>query len=95
MSGAVISAVRLGAAHDGAAELVVTLRFDGGGETLVSLDREAAGNLMIACDARDADALVGQGWERVRDALEAASNRFAGRQNEQQTQEQTEGDGHV
>jgi len=78
MSGAVISGVRLGAAHDGAAELVVTLRFDGGGETLVPLDQEAAGALMTACDAKDADALVGHGWERVRDALERASNRFTG-----------------
>jgi hypothetical protein len=77
MSGAVISRVRVGASHDGAAELVVTLRFDGGGETRVALDEAAAGHLMTACGASDADALLGHGWERVRDALETASNRFA------------------
>jgi hypothetical protein len=78
MSGAVITRVQLGAAHDGAAELVLTLRFDGGGETLVPLDHVAAGNLMTACGATQADALVGQSWERVRDALTTSSNRFAG-----------------
>jgi hypothetical protein len=79
VSGAVISQIRLGASHDGAAELVVTLRFEGGGETRVALDEHAAGHLMTACGANDADALVGQGWERVRDALQMSSNRFAGR----------------
>ena len=78
MSGAVISRVRVGAAHDGAAELVLTLRFAGGGETLVPLDSMAAGHLMTACGAAEAEALLGQGWERVRDALERSSNRFAG-----------------
>ncbi len=72
-----ISRVRLGASHDGAAELVLTLRFDGGGETRVALGEDAAGRLMTACGANDADALVGQGWERVRDALQTSSNRFA------------------
>jgi hypothetical protein len=78
MTGPVISRIRLGASHDGAAELVVTLRFDTGGETHVALGPEAADHLMSACGARDADALLGQGWERVRDALETSSNRFAG-----------------
>ena len=78
MSGAVICRVRLGAAHDGAAEMILTLRFDSGGETLVPLDQAAAGALMTACGVTDANALLGQGWERVRDALETSSNRFAG-----------------
>ena len=78
MTGAVICRVQLGAAHDGAAELVLTLRFAGGGETLVPLDSTAVGHLMTACGAADANALLGQGWERVRDALETSSNRFAG-----------------
>ena len=38
MSGAVISRVQLAAAHDGEAEMVVTLRFENGGESLVPLD---------------------------------------------------------
>ncbi len=78
MSGAVISRVQVGAAHDGVAEMVVTLRYENGGEALVPLDAHAAGHLMIDCGATGAEALVGQGWERVRDALAAASNRFAG-----------------
>jgi len=76
MSGAVISRVELGAAHDGAAELVVTLRFDNGGETLVALDHHATHHLMTASGAQDSQALVGQDWARVRDALQASSNRF-------------------
>jgi len=43
----------------------------------VSLDHHAAHHLMTACGAAHPDALLGQGWERVRDALEASSNRFA------------------
>ncbi len=77
MSGAVITRVQVGAAHDGAAELVVTLRYENGGETLVPLDAAAVVRLMSGCAAKDAGALIGQGWERVRDALEASSNRFA------------------
>jgi hypothetical protein len=77
MSGAVISRVQMGAAHDGDAEIVLTLRYDNGGETLVALDPHAAGHLMTACGAAHPDALLGQGWERVRDALEASSNRYA------------------
>lgn len=82
MSGAVISRVQLGAAHDGVAELIVTLRYDNGGESLVGLDQHAARHLMNACGARDADGLIGQGWDRVRDALSASSNRFAGTETE-------------
>jgi hypothetical protein len=78
MSGPVISRVQVGAAHDGVAEMVVTLRYDNGGETLVPLDDHAAAHLMTGCGAQGAEGLLGQGWERVRDALEASSNRFAG-----------------
>jgi hypothetical protein len=78
MTGAVICQVRVGASHDGVAEMVVTLRYDNGGETIVPLDPHAAGCLMTQCGAVGADALIGVGWERVRDALEASSNRFVG-----------------
>ena len=77
MTVAVISRVRLGAAHDGAAEMVLTLSYENGGETLVALDDHAAEHLMTVCAAKDVDDLLGQGWEKVRDALEASSNRFA------------------
>ena len=77
MTGPVISRVRLRAAHDGVAEMVLTLTYENGGESMVGLDEFAAEHLMTACAAKDADDLVGQGWEKVRDALEASSNRFA------------------
>jgi hypothetical protein len=76
MSGAVISRVQVAAAHDGEAELVVALCFENGAESVVSLDECAVRHLMSACGADCADALVGQGWERVRDALVFSSNRF-------------------
>jgi len=76
MSGAVISRVQVAAAHDGEAELVVALCFENGAESVVALDEWAVRHLMTACGADSADGLVGHGWERVRDALEYASNRF-------------------
>jgi hypothetical protein len=76
MSGAVISRVELAAAHDGDAELNVTLQYENGGQTLVALDEYAVRILMDSCGATTPDALIGQGWHHVRDALEAASNRF-------------------
>ncbi len=77
MSGAVIETVRLAAAHDGEAELLVTLRYSNGGRSLVTLDHHAAQALLADCAADAPDALVGIGWEAVRDALQAASGRFA------------------
>lgn len=76
MSEAVIRNVRLGAAHDGDAELVVTLAFENGGLTDVTLDHFAASHLMDACAVSRPEALVGQGWRHVRDALTASSNRY-------------------
>jgi hypothetical protein len=76
MAGATISAVRIGAAHDGEAELCVTLRFANGGQSLVTLDEHAASALFAAAGATTADALIGIGWAQVRDALIVASGRF-------------------
>jgi len=76
MSGAVIDAVQLAAAHDGVAELIVTLRFENGGTSLVTLDEYAARHLLEAHATADPDALIGTGWEPVRDALAAASSRY-------------------
>lgn len=76
MNEAVIDSVRLGAAHDGEAELVVTLRFGNGGRSDVTLDRHAVAHLMDASGAAAPDALVGCGWRLVRDAVAASANRF-------------------
>lgn len=77
MSTAVIAATRVGAAHDGAAELVVTLRHACGGESEVRLDEPAAAALLDACGAAGTEELAGVGWERVRDALSNSWNRLA------------------
>lgn len=51
MSGAVICDARVVAAHDGVAELVVTLRHDNGGRSQITLDETAAAALLQACNA--------------------------------------------
>ena len=78
MSHAPISHVQIAAAHDGEAELVVTLSFDNGGQSLVALDEFAASKLLASCAAESADGLIGASWEKVRDALVASSGRYAG-----------------
>ena len=74
--GARIKHARIAAAHDGSAELVVTLGYDNGGTADVTLDEAAGAALMRACNARDLQDLTGQSWQQVRDALTAAYNRF-------------------
>lgn len=76
MSDAVIHHVKVAAAHDGVAELIVTLRFGNGGESLVTLDEFATRRLMETSGAEDPEALTGTSWEQVRDALAASSARF-------------------
>lgn len=78
MDGARVTAVRVIASHGGDAELCVTLSFANGGQSQVTLDQHAARALLAATGAPTADALIGVGWVPVRDALIAASNRFAG-----------------
>jgi hypothetical protein len=77
MSEAVICGVRVGAAHAGVAEMVVTLRHANGACSDVTLDEAASAALFQVCNAMRAEDLEGQGWERVRHALCVASNRFA------------------
>ena len=77
MAGATISDVHVVAAHDGDAELRITLRFGNGGQSLVTLDEYAVRSLLASAGAQTADQLVGVGWDKVRDALIASSSRFA------------------
>ncbi|MEZ5551149.1 MAG: hypothetical protein R3E82_09695 [Pseudomonadales bacterium] len=76
MNSANIVRVRVAAAHDGSAELQVTLLYPNGGRTEVTLDEPAGRALMTACEAREVDDLIGQNWEKVKDALTASFNRF-------------------
>jgi hypothetical protein len=76
MSSATISHVQLAAAHDGIAELIVTLTFENGGKSLVTLDECAAQHLMSSTGRNKPEELNGTGWEFVRDALAASSARY-------------------
>jgi hypothetical protein len=76
MSEAVISHVRVAAAHDGVAELVVTLTHGNGGTSQVTLDEIATRALLDSCGAGGVDDLLGQSWDKVRDALAVSWNRF-------------------
>ncbi len=77
MAGAVISHVRVAAAHDGVAEMVVTLRHDNGGLSDVTLDETGAAALFAACGSATAEELIGHGWEKVQHALTVSWNRYA------------------
>jgi hypothetical protein len=77
MAGATISEVHIAAAHDGEAELLVTLSFANGGKSLVTLDEFAVRTLLASTNAGSSDQLIGVSWDHVRDALIASSNRFA------------------
>lgn len=76
MSGAFIQHVEIAAAHDGIAELIITLEFENGGRSLVTLDEYATRKLLESTGAEDPATLTGQGWEHVRDALAASSSRY-------------------
>lgn len=95
MTEARVETVRLGAAHDGEAELVLTLRFANGGMSPVALDHHAARHLIAACGAASPEALIGTSWERVRDALAAASARFLATPPASQTASEPRGESHA
>ncbi|MFP6816399.1 MAG: hypothetical protein VB948_03415 [Pseudomonadales bacterium] len=71
-----IARVRIAAAHEGAAELIVTIAYDGGGNSEVPLDRHASEALLNICKAGELDELIGQSWQQVRDALSISYNRY-------------------
>ena len=76
MAGAFISDARVAAAHEGVAELVVTLTHENGGCSEVALDQLATSALLASCDADSPEALIGAPWHKVRDALSVSYNRF-------------------
>ncbi len=71
-----IARIRLAAAHEGDAELIVTVGYDNGGSTEVPLDHFASDALLSQCKASSLDELIGQDWQHVRDALHHSFNRF-------------------
>ena len=66
---AVIDGARIAAAHEGHAELGVSIRYSNGGRSDVPLGPVAAELLMRDCDANSLEQLHGQSWEKVQAAL--------------------------
>lgn len=70
MSGAAtIEHAVIGAAHDGEAELVVTLRHANGAQETLALDANTAFHLMNTCGVSDAAGLAGHPWLRILEGL--------------------------
>ena len=76
MGAAIIRDVRVAAAHEGIAELVVSIEYENGGITEVALDQMATSALMDSCNASSIDDIKGQSWDKVRDALQVSYNRY-------------------
>ncbi len=56
--------------------MILEIEFENGSASEVSLDNASGLALMKDCDAETAEDLIGQSWERVRDALTSAYNRY-------------------
>ena len=76
MGSPIIIDVRIAAAHEGIAELVVSIAYENGGITEVALDQIATSALMDSCNASSIEDVKGQSWDKVRDALQVSYNRY-------------------
>ncbi len=76
MESAIIRDVRVAAAHEGIAELVVSIEYENGGTVEVALDQMATSALMDSCNASSIEDVKGQSWDKVRDALQVSYNRY-------------------
>ena len=76
MTQATIHGVRVAAAHDGSAELIVSIIYENGAVSEITLDEIAGASLMKNCDALDPAQLKGQSWTKVKQALSVSYNRF-------------------
>lgn len=68
-----IVSAEIAAGHDGAAELVLKLRYPEGGEGSVALDGARAFALMRACNADTLADLCGQPWKRLSETLQCTT----------------------
>jgi hypothetical protein len=73
---AVIEGVRVAAAHEGHAELIVNIRYSNGGSSEVPLGAAAADLLMQSCNATRLEQLNGHSWQKVQAALVASHNHY-------------------
>lgn len=70
-----ISAVRIAPAHEGVAELIVTIAYPNGGKTDYPLDELAAQYLFKIAEVDTPEALVNLDWKFVREAITHSYNR--------------------
>ena len=68
---AIIEKAVVAAAHEGMAELIVSIRYSNGGISDVALGAEATALLMESCGASTLEQLVGHSWRKVMAALDA------------------------
>lgn len=76
MANATIKEARVAAAHEGIAELIVSIEYDNGSTTDIALDQMATSALLKSCDAQTIEDIKGHPWEKVRDALQVSFNRY-------------------
>ncbi len=76
MANATIKEARVAAAHEGIAELIVSIEYDNGSTTDIPLDQMATSALLKSCDAQTIEDIKGHPWEKVRDALQVSFNRY-------------------
>ena len=66
---AVIVAAEIAAGHDGAAELIVALRYGNGEVSTVALDTDAGLTLMRNCGVGQLSDLAGHSWRGILEVL--------------------------
>lgn len=72
--GPVIVGAEIAPGHDGAAELVLTLRYGNGAEGSVVLDGDRGFALLRACRVERAQDLAGQSWRRILESLPCSTS---------------------
>lgn len=65
----VIVGASIAGGHDGAAELIVQVRFENGAVRDVAMENDTGLALMAVCDVDSIDDLVGQPWQRFLQAV--------------------------
>ena len=65
----VIVGAEIGAGHDGAAEMVLSLKYTNGVVAFVSLDADVGFTLMNNCGVASIEELKGHSWRRILESL--------------------------
>jgi hypothetical protein len=67
---AVIVGAEIAAGHDGAADLLLSIRYGNGAISQVALDADTAFGVLRACGAADLAGLIGRSWTDIAKRLE-------------------------